>query len=239
MTSVLCVDDDETIQAIISGYLQEEGYTVYGVQDEASAMAAVKKHNPDIILLDLVLEKTSGLDFLKNIVDDYPSIPVMMISSRSDEIDRIIGLEAGADDYLPKPFHPRELSARIKAIVKRCQSHINDAQNHHNHVRFDKWIADFKNYQIYDEVKGESAHLTTKEFIVLKELMMNRNRVLTRDELFHLFRNYSDDIYDRVVDIQISRIRSKLGDVCRDPKYIKTIRDVGYTFIADIQFEKK
>jgi len=234
MKSILCVDDDELIQATISGYLKDEGYTVFNAYDEATAMAIVKKDHPNLILLDLVLEKTSGLDFLKNLKDDHADIPIIMISSRGEEIDRIIGLEAGADDYVAKPFHPRELSARIKSVLKRCEPHRPDLQSGEGRLIFDTWILDTQNYQVFSRPDGESANLTTKEFIVLKELIMNRNKVLPREQLFYLFRHYSDDIYDRVVDIQISRIRSKLGDDPRTPKYIKTIRDVGYTFVGNV-----
>lgn len=235
MKSILCVDDDELIQTTVSGYLKDEGYTVYSAYDEASALDIVKNDQPNLILLDLVLKKTSGLDFLKNIIIDYPAIPIIMISSRGEDIDRIIGLEAGADDYISKPFHPRELSARIKSVLKRCQKQIYEGQSPDVAIHFDKWILDIQNYQVYDQKNKNTANLTTKEFLVLKELVMNRNRVLSRDQIFHIFRDYSDDIYDRVVDIQISRIRSKLGDNSKKPKYIKTVRDVGYTFIADIK----
>lgn len=239
MKTVLCVDDDTLIQETISGYLEEEGFTVLKAMDEASALEAMKAELPNIILLDLILEKSSGLDFLKNITEDHPQIPIIMMSSRGEDIDKIIGLEAGADDYLAKPFHPRELSARIKAVLKRCQSVDDSEASTSNLIHFGDWILDIKSYQVFAQKGGKSAGLTTKEFLVLKELIMNKERVLTRDQIFLLFRDYTEDIYDRVVDIQISRIRSKLNDTARNPKYIKTIRDVGYTFICDTQVQEK
>ena len=235
MNSILCIDDNEFTQVTVAGYLRDEGYVVYSAYDAVTALNIVKNDVPDLILLDLLLEKTSGLDFLRNMCENYPLIPIIMVSSRAENIDRIIGIEAGADDYIAKPFHPRELSARIKSVLKRCKKNIDNGHLLLDKISFGSWIMDIKNYQVLDKKTMISAHLTTKEFIVLKELVMNRNRILTRDHIFQLSHNYSDDVYERVVDIQISRIRYKLCDNSKTPKYIRTIRNVGYTFIADAQ----
>lgn len=233
MKSVLCLDRDQALQASISGYLKDEGYVVFSTDSAACARDIVKKEHPNIVLLELVLGKSSGLDFLRNMASEYPSIPVIMISNRAEEVDRIIGLEAGADDYMGKPFNPRELSARIRTILKRCQNHQSFETHTSQFLSFGNWVMDPQNYEVYDKDTRRSANLTTKEFLVLKELITNPRRVLTRGQLFKLFRDEADDIYDRVVDIQISRIRSKLADKAKDPIYIRTIRDVGYMFIAE------
>lgn len=236
--TVLSVDDDQDLQTTVSHYLEEDGYTVVSAFSGAEAVEKVKSATPDLVLLDLGLPDEEGFRVLTRI-KAHSSVPVIIVSGKSDTTEKIVGLEMGADDYITKPFELRELSARIKAVIRRGEPAPAAAPAQSNtpakdKVRFDGWTLDRLQYQLFDP-KGQSAELTAGEFRLLEALALSPNRALTRDYLFELTREDEFESFDRAIDIQIGRLRKKLGDDPKEPAYIKTVRGVGYMFCASVE----
>lgn len=234
--TVLSVDDDRDLQTAVSHYLEEDGYVVLSAFTGAEAVEKVKLGNCDLVLLDLGLPDEEGFRVLTRI-KAQSSVPVIIVSGKSDTTEKIVGLEMGADDYITKPFELRELSARIKAVIRRgeataaptvaapANAPVKDK------ITFDSWTLDRLQYQLFD-AKGQSAELTAGEFRLLEALVLSPNRALTRDYLFELTREDEFESFDRAIDIQIGRLRKKLNDDPKEPNYIKTVRGVGYMFCA-------
>lgn len=238
MKKILCVDDCEMMQDILKESLVNEGYDVFHAYSEAEIFQAIDAFAPDLMILDLVLQDTDGLSILKKLQQKGITLPVIMISGRGEYIDRVIGIEAGADDYLAKPFNKRELIARVRAVLRRSERQIKKDHTEKNDEQllycFGKWILNPKNYQVVS-VNGISADLTTHEFVVLQKLVSAPYQAFPREQLFDVFNKRDMDASDRAVDIQIARIRSKLGDDPKNPRYIKTLRNVGYMFCCDVE----
>ncbi|MDB2683129.1 response regulator transcription factor [Alphaproteobacteria bacterium] len=233
-TRILFIDDDPEIQEAVGDYLAREGLYVKLCKDGENALKILQSEQIDIILLDLLLGEENGISILRKI-RDTSNVPVIMISGKSEGIDRVIGIEAGADDYIAKPFLPRELSARIAAVLRRGAPPANKFQSvRQNIVFFGPWQLNRDQYQVVDQ-EGNQAKLSTKEFMILDHLIVNKDKALSRENLFKVLRDPNSDSFDRAVDIQINRIRTKLGDTIKNPKYIKTVRNIGYMFIADIK----
>ncbi len=237
---VLSVDDDEGLQTVVGHYLESEGYDVLSATSGESLKAMLKSDTPNIILLDLVLPDTDGLSLIAHVKTLPQKIPVIVVSGKSDTTEKIICLEMGADDYITKPFEMRELSARIKAVLRRAEETIapavaeqGGAATDADRVSFGPWVLDRSRLQLYDD-KDTSAELTTGEFRLLDALVRAHNRVLTREKLFEMTRENEYDSFDRAVDIQIGRLRKKLGDDPKSPQYIKTVRGAGYMFTGPI-----
>lgn len=237
---VLSVDDDVGLQTVVTHYLESEGYVVLSAVSGESLMETLKTETPHIILLDLVLPDTDGLSLISHIRTLPYKIPVIVVSGKSDTTEKIVCLEMGADDYLTKPFEMRELSARIKAVLRRAEDNTpkpsNDTVDDQANPRvvFGPWVLDRSRFQLFDD-KDNSADLTSGEFRLLDALIRSANRVLSREKLFELTRENNDyDSYDRAVDIQIGRLRKKLGDDPKIPQYIKTVRGAGYMFTGSI-----
>jgi DNA-binding response OmpR family regulator len=236
---VLIIDDDPQILKIVRVYLEEENHKVYTAESGSEALEILDKHSVDVVLLDMVLPDYSGLTLLGEI-KKKTGAPVMVVSGKGETADRIVGLEMGADDYITKPFHLRELSARIKSVLRRAGNHSNgdisngNGQEAREIIEFDGWRMDCSKYELYDP-EGQSVPVTTGEFRLLKVLTESANRALSRDRLFDITRGEDYDTFDRAVDIQINRLRRKLGDDPSEPKLIKTVRGVGYMFIANVK----
>lgn len=233
--TVLSVDDDQNLQTTVSHYLEDDGYTVVSAYSGAEALEKVTSAAPDLVLLDLGLPDEEGFRILTKI-KAQSSVPVIIVSGKSDTTEKIVGLEMGADDYITKPFEMRELSARIKAVIRRGEPAPAPAKSQaaapaKERITFDGWVLDRLQYQLFD-AKGQSAELTAGEFRLLEALVLSPNRALTRDYLFELTREDEFESFDRAIDIQIGRLRKKLNDDPKDPKYIKTVRGVGYLFCA-------
>ncbi len=238
--TILSVDDDAGLQTVVNHYLSGEGYDMLSATSGAELMNVLKDNTPNIILLDLVLPDTDGISILAQL-RMMKKIPVIVVSGKSDTTEKIVCLEMGADDYLTKPFEMRELSARIKAVLRRAEeipaavaATIESASEQDNQIKFGDWVLDRAQFQMFD-TQGVSADLTTGEYKLLEALASSHNKVLSRERLFDLTRETDYDSFDRAVDIQIGRLRKKLNDDPKEPKYIKTVRGAGYMFCGEIK----
>lgn len=233
--TVLSVDDDEGLQTVVGHYLEGDGYTVLKAVTAAEAVEKIDLPH-DVVLLDLVLPDGEGLTLIPQ-VRAKSKAAIIVVSGKNDTTEKIICLEMGADDYITKPFEMRELSARIKAIIRRIDdvsSSSQDSEEAGEKLTFDNgYILDRTQYQLLDN-KNNSADLTTGEFQLLEAMALSANRALSREQLFELTGRDGDfDVYDRAIDIQIARLRKKLGD--DDGEIIKTVRGVGYMFCGIAQ----
>lgn len=233
--TVLSVDDDENLQVVIEQYLQDDGYAVLKASDVKSALEKAEIGSLDVILLDLVLPDGEGLTLIPQF-RAKSSAAIIIVSGKSDTTEKIICLEMGADDYMTKPFEMRELSARIKAVLRRSANDPGATEpagkNQERIIYGEGWVLDRTQFQLYDP-SNASADLTTGEFKLLEALILSANRVLSREQLFDLTRDGRFEAYDRAIDIQIARIRKKIGD--NDNELIKTVRGAGYMFCGKLK----
>lgn len=238
--TVLTVDDDQNLQTVIRLYLESDGYKVISAASGDQLLERLHSAQADVILLDLVLPDTDGLHLMGK-VRQLTTAPIIVVSGKGDTTDRIIGLEMGADDYLGKPFEMRELSARIKAVLRRAQNEADNAPSPEQNrgkaerISFNGWMLDRSQYQLFDH-NSQSANLTTGQFKLLEALVLSPNRALSREYLFELTREGEFDAYDRAIDIQIARIRKKLEEDGKASEVIKTIRGVGYMFCGNPEY---
>jgi two-component system, OmpR family, alkaline phosphatase synthesis response regulator PhoP len=218
---ILVVDDEASIVSLITSYLQREGYEVRSTSDGPSALKAASAFKPDLIVLDIMLPKLDGLEVLRQLREESDAY-VILLTARAEETDKVIGLASGADDYLTKPFSPRELVARVKAALRRWRASGGAEALAFQHIRID-----LASHQAWRD--GQLVELTPIEFTLLQSLAENRGRVLSREQL--LERVWGHDYYGetRVVDVHIGHLRQKLGDA-----YIATVRGVGYRFEDEV-----
>jgi DNA-binding response OmpR family regulator len=220
---VLIIDDDERLGALLTEYLGRFGFAVTAAAHPEIGLRAMKTVQPEILILDVMLPDMDGFAVCRK-VRETSRVPVIMLTARGDVMDRIVGLELGADDYLPKPFEPRELVARIQAVLRRGRSEDNEI------VR----VGELELYPAARTatLRGEEIVLTTAEFELLSLLVRNRGRVLTRDRILDETRGVDWESFDRSIDVLISRLRQKLGDDAKRPKFIRTVRGTGYSYIG-------
>ncbi|NCT41475.1 MAG: response regulator transcription factor [Alphaproteobacteria bacterium] len=230
---VLSVDDDEGLQTVLKHYLESENYVVATASNGMQLNDKLEDVNADVILLDLVLPDIDGLALIPQI-RAKTQVPIIVLSGKSDTTEKIVCLEMGADDYMTKPFEMRELAARIKVVMRRNVSGANtndkasQASSAKNEtIKFGDFILDRNQFQLFD-ADNKSLEITTGEFQLLEALVLANNRALSREQLFELTRDGEFDSYDRAIDIQIGRLRKKLGD--NGPNIIRTVRGVGYMF---------
>lgn len=218
---VLVIDDDKDLRELLKLKLGNEGFMVFVAEDGASGIEMVKIKHPRIVVLDVNMPGMSGMDVCRFLKSDKKSdkIPVLMLTAKSDEVDRILGLEFGADDYLTKPFNPRELILRIKNILKRSYP----AEEESKAVQYGVLSVHLKNHEVM--VKNKPISLTLTEFKLLASLIVKPDQVKTRDFLLEQIWEYGDGVYSRTVDTHVQRLRAKLKDAGR---YIETVRGVGY-----------
>jgi DNA-binding response OmpR family regulator len=222
--TILVVDDDEKLNQLLKRFLKDYGYDVYSAIDADEGLKKVRTVIPDLIILDVMLPGMTGFDVCKRIRESS-SVPIIMLTARGDVMDKVVGLELGADDYLPKPFEPRELVARIQAVLRRVQNRRTDRRR-----RFGALTIDFHRRRAL--MDDHEVDLTTSEFAALELLVRNAGRVLDRDEIMQALRGIDSEQFNRVVDITMSRVRQKLGDDPKHPRFIKTIWGTGYMFVA-------
>jgi two-component system OmpR family response regulator len=231
MLSILIVDDDAQIRQLLRDYLAGFGMTVVAVADGKAMAEALAKGSFDLVILDLMLPGEDGLSLCRNL-RAKSDIPILMLTARGEAMDRVIGLEVGADDYIVKPFEPRELVARIQTILRRARGSGENTKEQKEAV-FMGWRLNFILRQL---VSPEELviPLSNAEFRLLAVLVEHPNRVLTRDFLLDVARGRNMDVFDRSIDILISRVRQKLNDDPRTPSMIKTVRGEGYLFDAKV-----
>jgi two-component system, OmpR family, phosphate regulon response regulator OmpR len=227
---VLIIDDDNKLRKLLKEYLEGAGFEVYGLADGSSMMKTIAEESPDMIILDIMLPKKNGLELLKE-VRQKSGIPVIMLTARGEEADRVIGLELGADDYLPKPFSPRELMARINAVLRRAtpEGKSGTAGDEEMLLRVGDLVLNKARQILVRE--GDEIPLSSTEYRLLKVLMENPNRVLSRDQLMNLARGKDFMAFDRSIDVHVSKLRAKLETDSRAPRYIKTIWGTGYMLV--------
>jgi two-component system OmpR family response regulator len=231
---ILIVDDQQEICDVVQEYLTGEGYRVSTAHD-GSGMRRILAQGPvDLVILDLMLPGEDGLTLARSLRSES-GIGIIILTGRGETVDRIIGLEMGADDYLPKPFHLRELLARVKAVLRRA--HDRTAETPHSarsRVRFAGWNLDLSSRELMSP-SGEEVRLTTGEFDLLSAFVNNANQVLSRDRLLDLARNREAGPFDRTIDVQVGRLRRKLEDDPQNPTLIKTVRGSGYIFTPSVE----
>jgi two-component system phosphate regulon response regulator OmpR len=234
LAHILVVDDEERIRQMLLRYFEGEGYAVTTVADGAQMRAELKARKIDIILLDLSLPGgQDGLDLAREI-RSHSDIPIIMLTGRDDVVDRIIGIEIGADDYIAKPFHLREVHARLKSILRRRQGAAPRQESQAEEViRFDGWALNLSRRQLLSDL-GAEVELTTGEFDMLTTFAQHAGRVLSRDFLMDATRKRQLDTFDRTIDAQIVRLRRKIEPDAKHPQMIKAVRGVGYVFTAKI-----
>lgn len=226
MSKILVVDDEPDISELVSLHLMREGHECVCLTNGLEVLPWVIRHEPDLIVLDLMLPGQDGITIFKRLRADSRcrAIPVIMLTARAQMSDRINGLELGADDYLTKPFSPRELVLRISAVLRRTKR-----VQHVSEVKTGRFLLDRKNMKVF--LDGSPVDLTTTEFKLLAMLMENDRAVHTRAELLREVWGYSDEVATRTLDTHIKRLREKLGDAGR---HITTVRGTGYQFSADL-----
>lgn len=226
---ILVVDDEQSILTLLEYNLQQAGYKVITAMDGEAGINQAITHSPDLIVLDLMLPKLDGIEVCKQLRQQKVLIPILMLTAKDDEFDKVLGLELGADDYMTKPFSPREVVARVKAILRRTQIQADTqavAEEGTGHIRIGSLKIIPDHYEAYFENK--LLELTPKEFELLLYLAKNKGRVLTRDQLLSAVWNYDFAGDTRIVDVHISHLREKIEQNTKKPVYIKTIRGLGY-----------
>ncbi|QBR02799.1 response regulator [Paraburkholderia pallida] len=233
---ILIVDDDRGIRELIADYLEKNEMRVTLAANGREMRAALENGAPDLIVLDLMLPGEDGLVLCRDLrAGRFRTVPVLMLTARSEETDRIVGLEMGADDYLAKPFAVRELLARIRSVLRRARMLPPGMQVSEtaSMLGFGEWRLDTTARHLLDE-EGTLVALSGAEYRLLRVFLDNPQRVLTRDQLLNLTQGRQADAFDRSIDLLVSRLRQRLRDGAREPRYIKTLRNEGYVFSAAV-----
>jgi len=234
---ILVVDDQQEICDLVREYLTDEGFRVTTANDGAGLREAVGRDAIDLVILDLVLRGEDGLQLAREL-RSQSDIGIIMLTGRGETVDRIIGLEMGADDYLSKPFHLRELLARVRSVLRRGGGGRGGGDRHaaRSRIRFSGWSLDLASRELMSP-SGEDVRLTTGEFELLAAFVNHANQVLSRDRLLDLSRHREAGPFDRTIDVQVGRLRRKLEDDPKNPTLIKTVRGGGYIFTPPVEGE--
>jgi DNA-binding response OmpR family regulator len=223
-TRVLVVDDDERLNTLLTRYMERFGFSVHSSTDPRAALRLLKSDPPDIVILDVMLPELDGFAVCRK-VRETSRVPIIMLTARGEVMDRILGLELGADDYLAKPFEPRELVARVQAVLRRGSGSDGEER-----LRIGMLDVDWSTRSV--RLGGRDLGVTAAEFELLGLLARNRGRVLSRERILDGTRGIDWEAYDRSIDVLISRLRQKLGDDAKHPSFIRTVRGTGYIFIG-------
>jgi len=227
---VLIIDDDAKLAELLAEFLADFGFSVAHAARPSRGIALLRRGGFDAVILDIMLPEMNGFDTCRAI-RAFSRVPVIMLTARGDTVDRVVGLEIGADDYLPKPFEPRELAARLQALIRRATSLPVDADAE---LTFDGLRIQTAAQKVYltDGAGEEEVTLSAAEFRALLALVRRRPAVVSRDALMEELRGFERDAFDRSVDTMVSRVRARLRDSVKSPRFIKTVRGAGYAFIA-------
>ena len=231
-TRILVVDDDVRLRNLLQRFLEEQGFTVRAVPDAVQMDRVLGRELFALMVLDLMLPGEDGMAICRRLRENGNNLPIVMLTAKGGDADRISGLEAGADDYLPKPFNPQELLARIKAVLRRQQRELPGAPSQvAEKVKFGPWSLDLSTRQLTRD--GADVPLTTGEFAVLKALVQHPREPLTRDKLMNLARGREWGAMERSIDVQVSRLRRLIEDNPAKARYLQTVWGVGYVFVPD------
>ncbi|MBT3348365.1 MAG: response regulator [Thiotrichales bacterium] len=236
---ILVVDDDKSLRDLLCRYLKQHGFEVDAAEDGVEMDRVLESFTPDLLILDLMLPGEDGLSIARRLhhssssSDAVSKLPIIILSAKGDEVDRIVGLEVGADDYLAKPFNPRELLARVRSILRRIneEKEIEQMASGKNSITFGEYIVNLDNYSLSHN--GDRVEITSGEFELLRHLLENRGRVMSRDHLLDILEIGAEEAFDRSIDVRIARIRKKIEKDSQHPEFIKTVRGVGYLFTTD------
>jgi two-component system OmpR family response regulator len=233
---ILVVEDDREIRALVARYLRANDCRVTQAPDGRQIDALLTDNRFDLVVLDIMLPGEDGLGLCRRI-RNHSSIPIIMLTARGDDVDRIVGLEMGADDYMTKPFNPRELLARIKAVLRRgaASSAQTSVRGQFRTMQFAGWTVDLTQRRLHDP-RGTEVILTGAEFSLLLVFAERSGRVLSRDQLVDLTRGRAAGPFERSIDVLMSRLRRKLEGVAGDPRIFQTVRSEGYLFLPDVVF---
>lgn len=221
--NIIVIDDDENLSDILKQFLEKYEHDVSVFNRPLDGIQSLKNKAYDLLILDIMLPQMNGLDVCKNI-RTFSQIPILFLSARGETMDRIIGLELGADDYLPKPFEPRELLARIETILRRTGT------NTKNTITSELFMIKKETMEVFKN--NEKVDFTSAEFLAFTHLLSNPDRIISRDELISIVQGESLEVFGRAIDVLISRVRQKIEDNPKTPQYIKTIRSQGYRYIG-------
>ena len=227
MAKILIVEDEDSILMALEDDLSLEGYRVTGERNGARALEKAREGGFDLIILDLMLPGLDGLEVCKRLRAEGTSTPILMLTAKSQEVDKVLGLELGADDYVTKPFSPRELQARVKALLRRGRAENLAVER----ISFGDVEIDFKGYSVTKS--GEPVELTVREFELLRLLVTHPGEVLRRDTILNEVWGDEWDVFPRTIDTHVVHLRQKLEEDPGDPKYIVNVRGVGYKFVAN------
>ena len=231
-TRLLLVDDEPSLRESLAEYLGRQGFVVREAENAAKARAALVEDIPDLVLLDIMMPGEDGLSLCRHLVESR-QIPVILLTAKGEPMERIIGLEVGADDYVTKPFEPRELVARIRSVLRRA-SRPAAAPEHDALYQFEGWQLDPLKHRLSDP-EGAVVPISSLEFRLLKTFLDHPRQVLDRDRLLDMVQGREAHLFDRAVDNQVSRLRRKIEVDSRDPKLIQTVWGGGYRFAADVR----
>ncbi len=220
---ILLIDDDAKLAGLLGSYFERFSMSLISALKPDAGMRALRAEKPDLVILDIMLPDKDGFEVCREIRAES-STPIIMLTARGDVTDRVVGLELGADDYLPKPFEPRELVARIQTVIRRFRS-----QNGSPRLNADGLTVDFDQRAV--SLDGRALNLTTMEFALLELMARNRAKTLTRDQILNDLKGIDAEIFSRAVDNLVSRLRQKLGDTSREPRFIHTVWGKGYMFL--------
>ncbi len=235
--TLLIVDDDAEIRQLLSDYLTKEEFVAHQASGGEEMREVLSSHDIDLILLDLMIPVEDGISITRWLRSNAKtsSLPIIMVTTKGDDIDRIIGLEIGADDYVSKPFNPRELKARISAVLRRTAlAASNDPDQEKRVLIFEDWRLDLRACQLTSST-GEEVSLTAGEFDLLHALAENSQKIMSRERLLTLTQGRQAEAFDRSIDILISRLRNKLGDDSKEPSLIRTVRGAGYILSSPVK----
>lgn len=230
---LLLVDDEPTLREPLAEYLTGQGFDVCQAESAALARSEIARNRPDLVLLDIMMPGEDGLSLTRHLVESR-SIPVVLLTARGEAMDRILGLEMGADDYVVKPFEPRELVARIRSVLRRVERQPAPALGEESYYVFEGWCLDPLKRRLSDP-DGTLVPISTAEFRMLRAFLDHPREVLDRDRLLDIVQGREAHLFDRAVDNQVSRLRRKIETDSRDPQLILTVRGGGYRFAAEVE----
>ncbi len=226
--SILVVEDNKDLLNLLDINLSDQGYTVYTAENGVAALEIYQSKKPELVVLDVMLPKMDGFDVCKKIRSEDRAIPILMLTAKAEEVDKVLGLELGADDYMTKPFSIREFLARVKAMFRRADLTLEENRDGNGILEFDELLVDVSMRKV--TLRGETIDLTSKEYDLLLLFFKNPGKAYSREELLNTVWGYTYDGYSHTVNSHINRLRSKIETDPSDPHYIRTVWGVGYRF---------